>query len=149
VRKTFSFVLAIMFCLADKGKAGMIEVDRNRLLQLQRQSDQTSDSNVQVQIAYEIIGIYNKYKGQGGANAARENQLNTQVRDFKRKTVIIDGVPAQGGAWDILGIMTSATGAVPENVKRDAANLVKRSSKAVVDGVVNYLVNFLFGMMSY
>ncbi|XP_016996797.2 protein Turandot Z [Drosophila takahashii] len=143
-----SFVLVVMFCLAGKGKAGMIEVDRNRLQQLQRQSHQTTDANAQVRIAYEVIGIYNKYKGHGGPNAARENQLNTQVRDFKKKTVIVDGVPAQGGVWDILGIMKSATGAVPEHVRTDAANLIKSSSKAVVDGLVSYLINTLFGMLA-
>jgi len=119
----------------------MIEADRNRLQQLQFQSRQTSDANTQVRIAYEVIGIYNKYKGQRGSDVARETQLNTQVRDFKRKTVVVDGVPAQGGVWEILGIVKSATGAVPENIRQDAQNLIKSSSKALVDGLVNYLIN--------
>jgi len=130
-----------MFCLTGKGNAGMIEADRNRLQQLQFQSRQTSDANTQVRIAYEVIGIYNKYKGQRGSDVARETQLNTQVRDFKRKTVVVDGVPAQGGVWEILGIVKSATGAVPENIRQDAQNLIKSSSKALVDGLVNYLIN--------
>nr|XP_016927297.1 protein Turandot Z [Drosophila suzukii] len=137
----FSFVVTVMFCLTGKGNAGMIEADRNRLQQLQFQSRQTSDANTQVRIAYEVIGIYNKYKGQRGSDVARETQLNTQVRDFKRKTVVVDGVPAQGGVWEILGIVKSATGAIPEHVRQDAQNLIKSSSKALVDGLVNYLIN--------
>jgi len=50
-------------------------------------------------------------------------------------------VPAQGGVWEILGIVKSATGAVPENIRQDAQNLIKSSSKALVDGLVNYLIN--------
>ncbi|XP_016959739.1 protein Turandot Z [Drosophila biarmipes] len=137
----FSFVLAVIFCLTAQGNAGVIETDRNRLQQLQNLSRQTSDANTQVRIAYEVIGIYNKYKGQRGSDVARETQLNTQVRDFKRKTVVVDGVPAQGGVWEILGMVQSASGAIPEHVKKDAQNLVKSSSKALVDGLVNYLIN--------
>ncbi|XP_017074631.2 protein Turandot Z [Drosophila eugracilis] len=133
-----SFVLALMLCLAGKGKAGMIDADRNRIQQLQVMSRQTTDVDTQVRLAYEAIGIFNKYKGQSGSHNAREAQLNTQVQDFKRKTMVVDGVPAQGGVWDTL---KTAAGSVPDNVKRDAQNLLKSSSKALVEGITNYLVN--------
>ncbi|XP_017118649.1 protein Turandot Z [Drosophila elegans] len=136
-----SFVLAVLFCLTGNGKAGMIDQDRNRLQQLQLQSRQTSDVNSQVRIAYEVIEIFDKYKGQGASDAAKEAQLNTQVNDFKSKTVIVDGVPAQGGVWAILGMVKSASDAVPDNVKQDAQNLLKSSSKALVEGLTNYLFN--------
>lgn len=43
----------------------MLDADRNRLQQLQIRSQQSADANTQVDIAYEVIGIYDKYKGQG------------------------------------------------------------------------------------
>ncbi|KAI8045093.1 protein Turandot Z [Drosophila gunungcola] len=136
-----SFVLAVLFCLTGNGKAGMIDQDRNRLQQLQLQSRRTGDVNSQVRIAYEVIEIFDKYKGRSASDVAKEAQLNTQVNDFKSKTVIVDGVPAQGGVWAILGMVRSASDAVPDNVKQDAQNLLKSSSKALVETLTNYLFN--------
>ncbi|EDW49599.1 GM23146 [Drosophila sechellia] len=135
-----SFVLAVLFCLTGNGSARMLDADRNRLQQLQIRSQQSTDANTQVDIAYEVIGIYDKYKGQGGSNVLREAQLNSQVNDFKRKTMVIDGVPAQGGVWGILGAIKKAADAVPDNVKKDAENLVKSSTKVLVRGIYDYLM---------
>lgn len=55
----------MLFCLTENGSARMLDADRNRLQQLQIRSQQSADANTQVDIAYEVIGIYDKYKGQG------------------------------------------------------------------------------------
>ncbi|XP_017048768.1 protein Turandot Z [Drosophila ficusphila] len=137
-----SFVLALLFCLNGNGDAS-VQQDRSRLQQIQIQSRRTTDVDTQVQLAYEAIGIFDKYKGQRASDLTKEAQLNRQVNDYKRKIVIIDGVPAQGGAWDILGIFKSASEKVPDNIKKDAENLLVNSSKALVEGVVSYVGNWL------
>ncbi|XP_016983700.1 protein Turandot Z [Drosophila rhopaloa] len=139
-----SFILAVLFCLWGNGKARMIDQDRNRLQQLQLQSQQTTDVDTQLRITNEVIEIFEKYKGQVASNAVEEAELNTQVNDFKGNTVLIDGVPAQGGFWNILGGLKSASEAVPDNVKKDAKNLLNSSSKALVENLSSYLINKLY-----
>ncbi|KQS38667.1 LOW QUALITY PROTEIN: uncharacterized protein Dere_GG26793, partial [Drosophila erecta] len=76
-----SFLLAVLFSLTGR---------------LQIEVQQTDDANTQLEIADEVIEIYNKYKAQQGSDVAKEAQLNTQVNDFKGGIVLVDGVPVQG-----------------------------------------------------
>ncbi|XP_039493431.1 protein Turandot Z [Drosophila santomea] len=134
-----SFVLAVLFCLTGNGNARMLGADFNRLQQLQRRSHQSNDANTQLKIAYEVIEIYDKYKGQKGSDLLREAQLNSEVNDFKRKNVVIDGVPAQGGK--INDVAKKISDEIPDEVKKNAKDIVVKIAKSVTKSIFKYFLN--------
>lgn len=70
-----------------------------------------------------------------------EARLNNKVRDFESKIVLVDGVPAQGGAfWETL---KGAGSQIPDEVWKNAENFFKTSSKTLVEGIANYLMTLL------
>ncbi|KAH8241389.1 hypothetical protein KR032_012007, partial [Drosophila birchii] len=144
----FSCVLAVLLCLtscegarAPSSQVRTREQDRQRLQELQKLSSRATNSNTQMRLTHEAVQIYQKYRGRVAAGANTENVLNRRVRDFQSKIVLVDGVPRQGGAfWETI---KNAGGQIPDEVWQNAQNLFKTSSKTLVEGIVNYLMNLL------
>lgn len=125
----------MLFCLASTGNAEANDRDRLRLQELQSLSEQSTDPVTQVQIANDVVEIYKRYRGQEGSDAAKETELNAKVEDFESKFELVEGVPRQGGFFDfIIGTFAGST-------KKKGDNLVKSSTKTVVNGLTNYLLN--------
>ncbi|KAH8343647.1 hypothetical protein KR059_002426, partial [Drosophila kikkawai] len=136
----FSCMLALLCCLACTGNAGAIDRDRQRLQELERLSKQTTDPAARVQITFEIVEIYKKYRGQEESDAAKEDALNAGVAEFESKIKLVEGVPRQGGGFTDY----FSANWIPHNVKTDAIKLAKSSSQALIDGISKYLLNKLW-----
>ncbi|XP_020799572.1 protein Turandot Z [Drosophila serrata] len=135
-----SCVLAVLICLLSTGNAGSINWDRQRLQQLHNLSTQTTNPSTRLQIAYEVVEMYKKYRGQEHSDIAEETELNAGVDNFESKIELVEGVPKQGAGFrDFF-----RADWIPNKVKSDATNLAKSSSQALIDGIAKYLLNKLW-----
>ncbi|KAH8236347.1 hypothetical protein KR032_007414, partial [Drosophila birchii] len=126
-----------MINVVSTGNALAINPDFQRLQELQSLSKRTTDRTARRNITHEVVEIYKKYRGQEQADFAEETELNTGVDNYESSIELVEGVPRQGGGYrDFF-----KADWIPANVKKDATNLAKSSSQALIDGIAKYLLN--------
>nr|Q299E7.1 RecName: Full=Protein Turandot Z; Flags: Precursor [Drosophila pseudoobscura pseudoobscura] len=136
-----SFVLALLACLTGPISANPIDDDRERLNQLLSNPEPADDAEL-LRNTQEAIALYKKHASRTLPGHQVELDLDRDIRAFETEHLTVDGLPIQGGVWDLI---KRGADKVPDEVKDQAKELAKTTAKVLFNKLTEYLKKKISG----